>query len=207
MKMRHYIDLHKGITGLFVLAVMAVFDQWGNPTAWLYLALHGTYGLLWVLKSRIFPDRTWERPASWLYGVGFVWGGLTLYWIAPVLLAWRNVHAPAWYLGMCAALYALGVFTHFAADMQKHTELKLRPGRLICDGMFARVRNPNYFGELLIYLGFGLLAMHWLPLLALAAFVGVYWLPMMRRKDRSLSRYPEFEAYRRRTKLFIPFIF
>jgi hypothetical protein len=33
-----------------------------------------------------------------------------------------------------------------------------------------------------------------------------YWPPNMRRKDRSLSRYPEFEAYRQRTKLFIPFV-
>jgi steroid 5-alpha reductase family enzyme len=28
----------------------------------------------------------------------------------------------------------------------------------------------------------------------------------MIRKDRSLSRYPGFEAYRRRTRLFIPFV-
>jgi steroid 5-alpha reductase family enzyme len=206
MKMKYFINLHKGATGLFVLLVMALFDQWHNPTAWLYLALHGTYGLLWVLKSRIFPDRTWGRPVSWLYGVGFVWGGLSLYWIAPLLLAWRDTHAPAWYLGMCATLYTLGVFIHFAADMQKHTALKLHPNRLISDGMFSRLRNPNYFGELLIYLGFGLLAMHWAPPAVLALAITAYWLPMMRRKDRSLSRYPEFERYRQRTNLFIPFV-
>lgn len=205
-KMKFYIDTHKGATAFFVLLLMALFNQWQNPTAWVYLALHGTYGMLWVLKSRIFPDSSWERRVTPLYGIGFVWGGLTLYWIAPLLLAWRNVHAPAWYLGLCVALYACGVFIHFASDMQKHTELKLRPGCLITDGMFARVRNPNYFGELLIYLGFGLLAMHWLALVVLALFVAVYWLPNMQRKDTSLSRYPEFESYRRRTKLFIPFL-
>src|SRR5512147_1198665 len=122
MKQKYFIDSHKGVTFLAILLMMACFNQWQNPTAWLYLALHGTYGILWVLKSRIFPDKTWERPVSLLYGVGFVWGGLTLYWIAPALLAWRNVHAPGWYLGICAVLYALGVFTHFASDMQKHTE-------------------------------------------------------------------------------------
>jgi protein-S-isoprenylcysteine O-methyltransferase Ste14 len=91
--------------------------------------------------------------------------------------------------------------------MQKHMWLKLRPGELLTEGLWARVRNPNYFGELLIYLSFALLAMHWLPILLLAAFVMVYWLPNMRRKDASLARYPEFAAYKRRAKLFIPLVF
>ena len=57
MKQKFYIDTHKGVTALFVLLLMAIFNQWQNPTAWVYLALHGTYGVCWVLKSRIFPDR------------------------------------------------------------------------------------------------------------------------------------------------------
>jgi hypothetical protein len=43
--------------------------------------------------------------------------------------------------------------------------------------------------------------------LVLALFVLFYWLPNMRRKDASLSRYPEFAAYRQRSWLFIPFVF
>jgi steroid 5-alpha reductase family enzyme len=206
MKQKHFIDTHKGATWIAVLAMMAAYGQWANATAWVYLALHGTYGLLWVLKSRIYPDRSWERETSLWYGL-VIWGGLTLYWIAPWLLVSRAVESPPWYLGMCVALYAVGVFLHFVADMQKYTALKLRPGHLITDGMFARCRNPNYLGELLIYLGFGLLARHWVPIVVLALFVGVVWVPNMLRKDRSLSRYPEFEEYRRRSKLFVPFLF
>jgi protein-S-isoprenylcysteine O-methyltransferase Ste14 len=51
------------------------------------------------------------------------------------------------------------------------------------------------------------LAMHWLPLAILGLFIVVIWLPNMRRKDRSLSRYPEFENYSSNTRLFIPFLF
>ena len=163
MKQRHFIDSHKGATALAVLSLMALYDQWQNPTAWVYLALHGTYGVLWVLKSRIFPDRQWEQSTGLGYDL-VIWGGLTLYWIAPWSLAARDIHAPGWYLVCCVSLYVLGVFLHFAADMQKHTALKLRPNQLITDGLWARCRNPNYFGEFLIYAGFGLLAMHWLPL-------------------------------------------
>ena len=206
MKQRHFIDSHKAATGLFVLALIAVYDQWDNPTAWVYLALHGTYGLLWVLKSRIFPDKQWEQPTSLAYGL-VIWAGLSLYWIAPWLITSQNVQAPPWYLGLCIAIYAVGVFWHFASDMQKTMFLKLKPGHLMTDGLWSRLRNPNYFGELLIYLGFGLLAMHWAPLIVILLFVLIVWLPNMRRKDRSLARYPDFASYKARSKLFLPFVF
>jgi hypothetical protein len=37
-------------------------------------------------------------------------------------------------------------------------------------------------------------------------FLAAIWIPNMRKEDRSLARYPEFEAYRNRTKLFTPFL-
>ena len=39
MRQKHFIDSHKAVTGLFVLLLMASYDQWHNPTAWIYLAL------------------------------------------------------------------------------------------------------------------------------------------------------------------------
>lgn len=207
MKLKDFIDTHKGVTLLVMLALLAFYGRWQNETAWVYVALHGTYGLLWVLKSRIFPDRQWDQQASLWYGVLGVWGGLTLYWVGGWLVMTQDVEAPGWWLALCISLYALGVFFHFASDMQKHIALQLRPGELITNGLWQWSRNPNYFGELLIYLGFGLLAMHWLPVAILLFWVVVYWLPNMRKKDRSLARYPTFAAYRQRTKLFIPFLF
>jgi len=195
MRQRHFIDSQKAVTSLFVLALIAIYNQWQNPTAWIYLALHGTY-----------PDRQWEQPAGWAYGLA-IWGGLCTYWVAAWLLVWRGVQAPAWYLGMCVSLYTFGIFLHFVADMQKFTALNLNPDHLITDGLFSRVRNINYFGELLIYAGFGLLAMHWLPVVILLAWNVIVWLPNMRKKDRSLGRYPEFAAYKERTKFYIPFLF
>jgi hypothetical protein len=62
-------------------------------------------------------------------------------------------------------------------------------------------------GELLIYLGFALLAMHWLPLAMIAIALAVVWLPNMSRKDRPLARYAELAAYQQPSKLFIPFLF
>jgi protein-S-isoprenylcysteine O-methyltransferase Ste14 len=206
MKQKFFVNSHKGITWLAILLLMAAYGQWDNATAWVYLALHGTYGILWVLKSRIFPDKSWDRRVGWGYGL-VNWLFLTLYWVAPWLLTSRGVMAPPWYLGTCVSLFTFGIFLHFTTDMQKHTSLKLEPDTLITDGMFNRSRNMNYLGELLIYLGFGLLAMHWAPVLIIGLAVAGVWLPNMLRKDKSLARYAGFEAYRRRSKLFIPFLF
>lgn len=205
MKLKHFIDSHKGVTAFYILGLMAFFGTWDNVTAWIYLALHGTYGFLWVCKSRIFPDKSWERTVSVSTGL-LIWLALSLYWIAPFLITSRNSEAPPWLLGICVSIYALGVFLHFTSDMQKYMQLKLQP-QLIHDGLWRRIRNPNYLGELLIYLGFSILAVHWLPLVSLAGFILILWIPNMRRKDKSLSRYPGFEEYKKDSWGFIPFLY
>lgn len=203
---KFYIDSHKLLTGPFILALIAAYDEWQNTIAWLYLALHGTYGVLWLLKSRYFGDKNWEREVGLATGL-YTWFGLSLYWIAPWLIVSGNAgEVEPWFIGLCVAIYSFGLFWHFVADMQKDMSLKLSPGSLITDGLWGIVRNPNYFGELLIYLGFSLLAFHWVPLLAIAFFLATVWIPNMRRKDESLSRYPEFADYKARTKLFIPYV-
>jgi len=189
-----------------ILALMAGYDQWQNTTAWVYLSLHGMYGALWVVKSWIFPDKNWEKEVGWAWTLISIFG-LLAYWVAPWLLMSRGVQDPPWYLSICVGMNVLGVFLHFVTDMQKYTCLKLQPDTLISDGMMKRVRNLNYFGELLIYLSLALMTMHWIPLVILGLYIPLYWLPNMRRKDRSLSRYPEFEAYKKRSRLFIPFLF
>ncbi len=64
MKEKHLIDPLKGIGFLIVLVMMAIYDQWHNLTAWVYLALHGTYGILWALKSRFFGDHMRKQDRS-----------------------------------------------------------------------------------------------------------------------------------------------
>jgi len=48
--------------------------------------------------------------------------------VAPWLITSKNIQAPGWYLGCGISIYAFGVFTHFASDMQKTIALQLRPG-------------------------------------------------------------------------------
>ncbi len=206
MKQKYFIDSHKGFTFLAIIAMMAYFHQWQNTTAWIYLALHGTYGLLWVTKSFIFPDKQWDEDKGFGFGL-VIWIGLSLYWITGYLISSQSVNAPSWLLAFCVSIYTMGIFLHFVTDMQKYIELKLNPGHLITDGLLSRVRNMNYFGELLIYTGFGLLAMHWLPIVIILLYIVFVWGPNMLKKDKSLSRYPDFSDYKRKSKMFLPFLF
>ena len=111
-----------------------------------------------------------------------------------------------WFTALCISIYTLGIFLHYTSDMQKHMALKLRPGQLIDDGLWAHVRNPNYLGELLIYVGYGALAMHWLPFAVMLGIVGIMWVPNMIAKDKSLSRYAAYAAYRKHSSWLIPFV-
>ena len=206
MKLKHFIDSNKGVTFLVLLGMIIYYRQWNNSTAMVYLALHGTYGLMWVMKSRIFPDKHWEqRPMLW-FGL-LTWIALAFYWLPGWLIFSRSLQAPAWLLTVCISIYILGVFFHFASDMQKYTSLELRPGTLITNKLFGLSHNINYFGELLIYGALAALAMNWIAFLPLAAVVIFYWIPNMIRKEKSLSRYPDFNEYKHKVKSFFPFLF
>lgn len=210
MKQKHFIDFHKGITFIYILMLINFYSAFENTTIWIYLGLHGTYGILWVLKSFIFPDKTWEQKTNFAYGLVILFG-LSLYWISPWLIVsgyfneGNMIIIPNWLVSVVIFMFGLGVFLHFSSDMQKHTALKLNPGKLISNGLFKRSRNINYFGELFIYLSFALLGMHWIPILILVVFIMVVWLPNMLRKDKSLSRYKEFEDYKNKSGMFFPF--
>lgn len=204
MKAKHAINLSKGLTFGVILGLMFFYQNF-TLGAWVYLALHGTYGFLWLLKDRIYPDKQWEQEVSILQGI-FIFGIVNLYWIAPFILISSGTIPSYPLVAAAICLNILGVFLHFVSDAQKYYTLKYQPG-LIAEGFFARCRNTNYLGEILIYSAFAMLAQHWLPFLILAGFIIVVFMPNMLKKDKSLSRYPEFTDYKRRSGLLLPLLF
>ena len=201
MKVKYPINLHKGSTFLFVFGLMLIYQNFTTP-AWVYLALHGGYGILWLCKDAIYPDKQWEQEISFTQGI-FAFILVSSYWIAPFILISSGKEVVSPLLAAAIAMNIIGVFLHYSSDAQKYYTLKYQQG-LITEGFFARSRNPNYLGEVLIYLSFAMLAQHWLPFLVLGGFVAGLFVPNMLKKDKSLSRYPQFAEYQNNSSLLIP---
>jgi protein-S-isoprenylcysteine O-methyltransferase Ste14 len=202
MKVITYINVHKALVIPVVFGLMWLYDNWSTE-AFIYLSIHGTYSLLWLLKEATYPDRRFdERQPLWI-GTLFIFVPLAGYYVAPYLLISRHLSLVPYLIGIVLFLFTSGIFLHYVADAQKYYTLKLKKG-LIEDGLFSRTRNPNYFGEILIYMAFALMSLHWLPFLILAGWIFGFCVPNMLKKDRSLSRHPEFDAYKTRTGLLFP---
>lgn len=204
MKIKHAINLHKGLTFIVVLSLMAAYNNF-TLAAFIYLALHGGYGILWLLKDRYYPDKQWEQEVPLATGI-FTFFVIGLYWIAPFILVSSNLQPSPIVIASAALINLLGIFLHYGSDAQKYYTLKYKTG-LITEGFFARSRNPNYLGEILIYFSFAMLTQHWIPFLILGSFFAGIFVPNMLKKDKSLSRYPEFEAYKARSGLLLPKLF
>ena len=91
LKQKYFIDIHKGITPLFIIFLIYYFDSWSNIEAVIYLALHGSYGILWITKSYLFPDRQWEQvlPFGMDLGFGFFYH---YYYLFLLQLQFLNLH-------------------------------------------------------------------------------------------------------------------
>ena len=111
--------------------------------------------------------------------------------------------SPGWRLALAIGMHTLGVVLMMAADAQKYFTLKVRRG-LIEDGLFARIRHPNYLGEMMLYAAYAVVVDHWIPWVVLAWVWGAVFLPNMLLKEASMSRYPGWSAYKARTGMLWP---
>ena len=201
MKLNHLINLHKGMTAFVVLGLMFFYNNFSIAPL-VYLALHGTYGLLWLLKEQIFPDPYFKEKINFLTSVtGFIFLGS--YWVAPYILISTHESVPNIIIAASISINIIGVFLHFASDAQKYFSLKLKKD-LIKEGFFKKSRNTNYLGEILIYLSFAILSMNFIPFAILGIFFFVVFLPRMIKKDKSLTKYDSFEEYKKKTGLILP---
>lgn len=206
VKMASVINFQKGMTLFWVLGLMLHYGNY-SAAAWTYFALHGSYGIIWLMKDRLFPDPNWEKRVT--VGAAFNMWAIVLgpYWIAPFLLIsdvlGPRAETPTWLLGLAGFTYAIGLLLMTGADAQKYFTLKVKRG-LITDGFFTRIRHPNYLGEMMIYGSFALIAQHWLPWAILSyVWISLFTVNML-MKEASMSRYPEWAAYKARSGMLLP---
>lgn len=206
IKVAWAINTHKILTPFVVVAFMLAYGNF-STAAWLYLSLHGSYCICWLIKDMAFRDPKWEIKAT-LGGAIFTFLLLATYWLAPFLLISSVLYdrprvVPNWLMASSIALVVVGTSLMMIADCQKKFTLKYHPG-LITDGLFSRIRHPNYLGEMMVYAGFALIVGLLWPWLVLAYWwIGVFLVNML-MIESSLARYPEWPAYKLHTGILLP---
>jgi protein-S-isoprenylcysteine O-methyltransferase Ste14 len=196
---------------LVTLPLLVGFIAWyhnTSPAAWIYLAMHGSSCLVWIIKDLAFPDPNFQKRITIGGVIATFFGVLGWYWVFGWLLISR-VSQPtyplpdyAWFC-VCISLCILGCVVMIAADAQKYFTLRIKRG-LITDGMYRFIRHPNYLGEVMVYGSFALMVWHWLPFVVLAWVWGGLFAVNMTLKEASLSRYPEWAQYKKRSWWLLP---
>jgi len=202
MRISTFINVHKVLVTPVVLAFMWYFHNWSTE-AFIYLALHGTYTVLWIIKHYLFGDKRFDEKQPFWIGLIFIFIPLAGYYVAPYLLISMHTVLQPYMLGIILFVYIMGTFLHYVSDAQKYYTLQLQKG-LITEGLFSRTRNPNYLGEIMIYSAYAMMAMHWLPWVILGGWVFGFFVRNMLSKDKSLSRYAEFKEYKTKSSLLLP---
>lgn len=198
------INLHKLLCTPACLMAMAYHENF-TLVPCLYTALHGTYSICWLLHAVMFPPKNFEialTPGQFVMNFVFV----NLYWALPWYSAKTGVEGAIGVPQICAAvaIYTMGMFLHYVADAHKYYALKYRGKGLVTDGLYAYSRNPNYVGEVLIYIGFGLLQMSAVPWCINLFFWSTLFVMNAINKDKSLSRYEGWAEYKKQSGMFFP---
>jgi steroid 5-alpha reductase family enzyme len=145
-----------------------------------------------------------------------LWVTITL---APALAATTTLTVTS--LGVVAAVgavvWACGFTVEVVADTQKSRfrDDPTNRGRFMRTGLWAWSRHPNYFGEIVLWIGIALVALPVLrgwqlvtlvsPLFVTLLLTRVSGVPMLeQRADEQWGGQPDYEAYKARTPVLIP---
>lgn len=149
-KMCWSVNLQKCGTIFYCWFLMNRYSTQDHLTSWIYLSLHGTYGMMWCLKELIFPDPNWQKPVTVFQHLVGLAACLLPYWYMAWSVNYYRTDASFPRIAFCIWLHTVGNVLMMASDTQKFFVLKAKKG-LIKDGWFAKCRNTNYLGEIMIY--------------------------------------------------------
>jgi len=199
------INAAKVLTILLLLALAAVLGV-RDMRQVIYLSLHISYCLWWLLEQWCFPERARQvftdrvGPGRFLLALLFI----GVLYSLPGVLAFLNPTPIAFgTVALALGLFSFGSLINTSADVQKMTA-KAMGAKLVADGIWRGVRHVNYFGDLLRYLSFAIVAGGgWAYLVP--ALVLLLYLQRIASKEKQMSeKYPEFAAWQQRSVRLLP---
>jgi len=201
------INAAKALTILLLLVLAATLGV-GDMRQVLYLSLHISYCLWWLIEQWLFPLRKEQLFTERVGLGGFVMALLFIgvLYALPGLAAFLNpapIANETVALGVC--LFVFGSLINATADVQKMTAKAMGAG-LVADGIWRKVRHVNYLGDLLRYLSFAVVAgLAWAYVVP--ALVLLLYLQRIGQKERQMgAKYGEFAAYQGRSTRLVPWL-
>ncbi len=201
------INTAKVLTILLLVAYALIFGI-KDLRQIIYLCLHISYCLWWLLEQWFYPLRRQQIFSESVGITGFIFSLLFIGFLYsfPGYLAFTN---PEPLSGAAAAvalpLFFFGSLINATADIQKLTAKQYGAG-LVSDGIWRFSRNINYFGDLLRYLSFSVVAGSiWSYLVP--TLIALLYIQRVFSKEQSMSKkYPDYQEYQQSSTRMIPFI-
>jgi protein-S-isoprenylcysteine O-methyltransferase Ste14 len=201
------INTAKILTILLLVAYALIFGI-KDLRQIIYLCLHISYCLWWLVEQWFYPLRRQQIFSESVGVTGFIFSLLFVGFLYsfPGYLAFTNPEPLSWAAAAVALpLFFFGSLINATADIQKLTAKQYGAG-LVNDGIWRFSRNINYFGDLLRYLSFSVVAGSiWSYLVP--TLIALLYIQRVFSKEQSMSqKYPNYQEYQQSSARMIPFI-
>ncbi|EDY83153.1 conserved hypothetical protein [Verrucomicrobiia bacterium DG1235] len=222
-----YFDLVGSLSYITVALVSFIYSGHRDPLACLLLAMV----LIWAARLGTFlfkrihksgKDGRFDamKPSFIRFSAAWTLQGLWVTFTAAAALAAISADFRP-QLGLATILGSLIWIAGFAieaiADLQK-SRFKANPdnqGKFISSGLWSRSRHPNYFGEILLWIGVAFIAFPALqgwqyltllsPVFVAILLCKVSGIPLLEeRADEKWGGQPDYEAYKKNTPVLLP---
>jgi len=163
------------------------------------------------------------RKSFWKFGRFWVLQGLTA-WIvllpASILMQSNSVTSLESIVVFGALISVFGIIFEGISDIQKFNFIqnKANKGKWIESGLWKYSRHPNYFGEILTWVGVYIVSYTWLvgnevyialigPLFISFILIFVSGIPILEKgADKRWGADKKYQEYKKRTSVLIPFL-
>lgn len=201
------INVAKIVT-IFCLIALALIYGVNDERQVIYLCLHISYCLWWLLEQWLFPQRRQQLFTEKIGILTFITVILFVgvFYSLPGYFAFTNSN-PVTYLTIAIALplYIFGSLINTGADVQKMVAKSMGSG-LVKDGIWRSVRHVNYLGDLMRYTSFSVMAGSLWAFL-LPGVITLLYLQRISQKEQAMTaKYPDFAAYQQNSSRLLPWI-
>lgn len=222
-----YFDLTGALTYISITALLLIITPGIDARA----LLLGALVVIWALRlgtflfrrvSRAGKDDRFDKLKTSFFRFLNVWTIQGLWVTFTAAAAWvgitssERVGLDAFAI-VGALVWAVGFGIEAIADLQK-SRFNADPankGRFINTGLWSKSRHPNYFGEILLWVGVAIIAIpvlsgwQWVaiisPLFVTLLLTRVSGVPLLEKKaDTRWGGQAEYEAYKKNTPVLIP---